>query len=108
MHRILGSREALTVLFPEPLDDALARRLLRVSGGPVEAVPGRVELAAEERQWLFIPAAPWAAGDYLLGIGSALEDLAGNNPGKAFEIDLFEGVQRRLSHSVVTLPFAIR
>lgn len=103
-----GGREALTLNFPEPMDDALARRLLKVVGAGVAVPVGRTELASEERQWLFIPEAPWESGSYELVIGSTLEDLAGNNPGKPFEVDLFEGVQRRLSQETIRIPFVIR
>jgi len=101
-------REALTLNFPEPMDDALTRRLLRVVGEGVPVPEGRAELASEERQWLFIPDVPWVAGNYQLLVGSTLEDLAGNNPGKPFEVDLFEGVQRRLSNEMIRLPFVVR
>jgi hypothetical protein len=37
-----------------------------------------------------------------------VEDLAGNNIGKPFEVDLFEGVERRLSMTTVKLSFEIR
>ncbi|MGE3312382.1 MAG: hypothetical protein AB7O66_20645 [Limisphaerales bacterium] len=103
-----GSREALTVSFPEPMDDALTRRVVRV-GAKTAAVPeGHAELAAEERQWLFVPESPWEAGDYELLVGGTLEDLAGNNPGKPFEVDLFEGVQRRITNEFVRLTFEVR
>jgi hypothetical protein len=36
------------------------------------------------------------------------EHLAGKNIGKPFEVDLFEGVERRLSATTVKLPFEIR
>ena len=39
---------------------------------------------------------------------TTIEDLAGNNIGKSFEVDLFEGVQRRLTNSTVKLPFEVR
>jgi hypothetical protein len=103
-----GGREALTVTFPEPMDDALTRRLLRVVGDGVLVPDGRAELASEERQWLFIPDGPWAAGNYQLLVGGTLEDLAGNNPGKPFEVDLFETVQRGLTNETIRLPFVIR
>ena len=40
------------------------------------------------------------------GINS-IEDLAGNNVGKPFEVDLFEGIERRISSEVVSVPFEI-
>lgn len=103
-----GGREALAVQFGEPMDDALARRLLVVEGDGVAAPTGRAELAGDERQWLFVPDSPWPAGRYRLTVGGALEDLAGNNPGKPFEVDLFENVQKRITNAVFRLSFEIQ
>jgi len=102
-----GTKEALTVAFTEPMDDGLARRVIRVERSGSRSPGGRVELAGDDRQWLFLPDEPWASGEYRLLIGSTLEDLAGNNPGKSFEVDLFEGVQRRVTHEVIALPFVV-
>jgi hypothetical protein len=41
-------------------------------------------------------------------VQTTIEDLAGNNIGKPFEVDLFDGVERQLTHSTVKLPFEIR
>lgn len=102
-----GGREALAVKFTEPMDDALARRLISVVGEDAKAPEGHAELAGDERQWLFVPEQPWPAGRYQLTIGATLEDLAGNNPGKPFEVDLFESVQKRVTNAVFRLPFTI-
>ena len=37
-----------------------------------------------------------------------LEDLAGNNVGKPFDVDLFDNIQRRLTTKTVTRFFTIR
>lgn len=103
-----GSREALSLGFPEPMDDALTRRLLRVVGDAVEAPSGHAELASEERQWLFVPDMPWTAGSYQLLIGSTLEDLAGNTPGKPFEGEILEGIAPRVTNTTLRLPFVVR
>jgi hypothetical protein len=58
--------------------------------------------------WRFIPNSPWSRGIYPLVIQTTIEDMAGNNIGKPFEVDLFEGVQRRLAASTVILPFEVR
>ena len=55
-----------------------------------------------------LPAPPGVAGRYQLIIQTTLEDLAGNNIGKPFEVDLFEGVERRLSTTTVKLSFEIQ
>ena len=65
-------------------------------------------LEDQERQWVFMPISPWRSGIYQLVVPTTLEDLAGNNVGKPFEVDLFESVQRRLATPAVKLPFEVR
>ena len=82
-------------------------RLIEVVGGE-GTIEGRKTMAQNERVWQFIPDEPWKAGPHHLAIQTTIEDLAGNNIGKPFEVDLFDGVQRRLTNSVVKIPFEIR
>jgi hypothetical protein len=102
-----GAREPLTVTFPEPMDHALAQRVIRLIGDTGEAVDGQIALEDQERRWTFTPITPWRPGGYKLVIQTTIEDLAGNNIGKPFEVDLFEGVERRFSTPTVKLPFEI-
>jgi hypothetical protein len=103
-----GGRDALAVTFPKPMDHALAQRVISVTTESGEVIEGRVELEDQERRWTFVPDSPWRRGPYKLVIQTTLEDLAGNNIGKPFEVDLFEGVQRRLDSPTVKLPFEVR
>jgi hypothetical protein len=103
-----GAREPLIVRFPEPMDHALARRVIQVMDDTGVLVEGEVALADQERQWAFTPDRPWRRGAYRLVIQTTLEDLAGNNIGKPFDVDLFAGVQRRLATTTVKLPFEVR
>lgn len=103
-----GTRAALAVTFPEPMDHALAQRVIQVTGDLGEPVKGEVALSDQERHWAFTPSNPWRRGTHQLVIPTTLEDLAGNNIGKPFEVDLFEGVQRRLATPTVKLSFEIR
>jgi len=83
-------------------------RMIRVTGHSGAAVAGKSELEAEERRWIFIPSHPWTAGAHHLVVATTIEDLAGNNIGKPFEVDLFEAVQRHLTNSSVSIPFDVR
>ena len=103
-----GSLEAVRIRFPEPLDHALAQRLIRVTDTDGHVVSGETSLSDSERQWNLVPAKTWVAGPYRIVIQTAIEDLAGNNIGKPFEVDLFEGVQRRLSHTTVSIAFDVK
>ena len=102
------TRAPLTMTFSEPLDRALAERVIRVINGSGEPVGGQAGLEDQERRWTFVPGAPWHRGSYQIVIETTIEDLAGNNIGKPFEVDLFENVQRRVTNSTVRLPFDVR
>jgi len=103
-----GTRDVLTVDFFEPMDQALAVRVIRVVNAAGRWVAGVSALSDHERRWNFTPRESWAAGNHHLQVQNTIEDLAGNNIGKAFEVDLFEGVQRRFTNGVVRLSFEVR
>ena len=84
-----GTSAPLEIDFGESLDHALALRLLRVFRTDGKPVLGRSALSDAERKWSFVPVEPWTAGTYQLEVPAILEDLAGNNVGKAFEVELF-------------------
>ena len=103
-----GTRQPLAVSFPEAMDHALAQRVIHVTDDAGKTIDGQVDLSDQERRWRFAPRDPWLPGTYNLVIQTTIEDLAGNNIGKPFDVDLFEGVQRRLTTVTVKLPFAVR
>jgi hypothetical protein len=103
-----GTREPLAVIFTDPTDHALALRLITVIGESGESLDGKPALEDQERRWIFTPGSSWRRGAYKLVIQTTLEDLAGNNIGKPFDVDLFEGIQRRLTTSTVGLSFEVR
>lgn len=99
-----NSREPLVVEFDEPLDAALAQRLIHVlaDGRPLTLA---ARLVNAERELQLVPVEPWPRGTLQLRVVTIIEDLAGNNVGKPFEVDAFDGVERRLTNDVVTLAF---
>ncbi len=98
-----GTREPLVIDFGEPLDAALALRLITVP-----TTPGSAELANAERQWRYTPESPWPATRQTIQIDTALEDLAGNKVGRPFDIDTFDRVTVRTNRGQVTLSFQPR
>jgi hypothetical protein len=101
-------RSPLSVTFPKPLDNALLHRLLWVIDESGRKVPGTVTVDEEETRWNFHPdGGVWRMGGYHLVIDKALEDLAGNNIGRPFEVDVFRPVQRELKAETVKLPFRV-
>jgi Bacterial Ig-like domain len=103
-----GTREALTVNFSEPMDHALGLRVIHVANASGRLVAGASALSDYEQRWTFTPHEAWAVGRHQLQVQTTIEDLAGNNIGKAFEVDLFEGEQRRFTNTVVKLSFDVR
>jgi hypothetical protein len=102
------THDPLTVAFPEPMDHALAQRMIQVRLASGSWMKGEAALEDQEQRWSFVPVETWRAGSYKLTVQTTIEDLAGNNIGKPFEVDVFDGVQRRLTNSTVTVPFEIR
>ena len=103
-----GRRDALEVHFDKPMDEALGRRMIRVTQYRREAMAGTTWMPDHERQWNFIPNAPWKRGVYQLVVQKTIEDLAGNNIGQAFDVDLFERVESERHEDTVTLKFEVR
>lgn len=103
-----AGRGALRVTFPEPMDHALALRLLRVTQEDGTPVGGTATLADAERHWSFTPSRPWQAGSHRLVVPATLEDLAGNNVGRAFEVEQPESGPRRELADAEKLPFVVK
>lgn len=80
-----GTVAALVINFPEPMDYALLLSGIGVLDENKEPVPGKIEVAGEEKTWHFIPKSYWKPGKYIIRISSDLEDLAGNNLARTFD-----------------------
>lgn len=105
-----GTLQPLQVEFDEPIDQALALRLIGVAAGRKgeNFIAGERTLGTGERTWRFVPSQPWAAGPHRLTVAPTIEDLAGNNIGKTFDVDLSAGAQRRAGSETVRVEFVIR
>jgi hypothetical protein len=101
------SRDPLTIAFDEPLDHAIAQRVLRISDAKSAPVAGMVKLDALDRTLTFIPNDRWAAGIHKLIVPTIIEDLAGNNIGKPFDLDTAED-PRPMTNEVVKVSFTVR
>jgi hypothetical protein len=106
----VGTRSPLQVAFGESLDRALAARLIEVLDARGALVPGSVELSGQDSVWNLTPHAAWAEGDYTLRVGGALEDLAGNNVARVFDVDRrtdSAAIDRGVSGSTRSVRFRI-
>jgi len=82
-----GTRDAVTISFPRPLDHALLHSQVAVVDGNKKPVAGRVVVGKEEKSLTFTPAAAWGDQDYRIVVDADLEDLAGNTPEQLFDVD---------------------
>jgi hypothetical protein len=99
--------DPLVVRFPRPLDRALLHRMISVVDNHGGQIEGQILVAEEERRWEFRPLADWRAGKYELIADSALEDSAGNNLARPFEVDVFEKVDQSPAPEFVRLSFEV-
>ncbi len=102
-----GSREPLVVQFDEMLDHGLLQRMIWVVDAQGNPLAGSGEAIQKETAWRFVPEAPWQPGEYRLCVDTRLEDLAGNNLVRPFEVDLFEQVEARAGADVRVRPFHV-
>jgi len=102
-----GARAPLVVTFPEPLDHGLLLRALGVRRAE-QALEGDIAIEANETRWTFTPHDPWRAGAYDLLALSILEDRAGNQIGRAFEVDNFDTVDKGPEPKTIALPFRLQ
>ena len=102
-----GPAAPLVITFGEPMDHALAQRLIRVVDGDGKAVVGKSELDDGEKRWTFVPETIWRRGRYAAVVQTTIEDLAGNNIGKPFEVDLAEGARLVEARQTVKLQFDV-
>jgi hypothetical protein len=97
----------LEIQFEKPLDHAIIQRRVVVLDPAGKLLPGSVEISDEERHWRFTPNSPWKSGSYEIQVPTLIEDIAGNNVGKPFDLDLLEDKQQ-LASEYVKLPFAVK
>lgn len=102
-----ANRWPLKVIFPKPLDHALLQRMLWVVDAAGKKVEGNILISGEQTCWEFHHSGVWREGGYHLVVNTALEDLAGNNVGRPFEVDVFRPVQRELKTATIKLPFRV-
>ena len=104
---VAGTIEPLSITFPESMDSAVTPRSISVTTDSGKRIEGKMSLEDQERRWTFLPASAWIRGGYKLVIQTTIEDLAGNNIGKAFDVDKLEQM-KKTSSSTVTLGFEVR
>lgn len=102
-----GTTAGLIVDFPKPMNYPLLQRMLQVSNGTAR-VAGTIDIDRLETRWRFTPHEAWKARQYQLIVDTAVEDLAGNHIGQAFDIDIFQRVTEHIQSRTQSLPFVVR
>jgi hypothetical protein len=102
-----GTTEPLVVEFPDPMNYPLLERMLKVTGAQGN-IAGAVSIDRHETRWRLTPRAPWKAGAYQLVAENAIEDLAGNHIGEAFDIDVIGTIAEHNSSGMTSRPFIVR
>lgn len=103
----LNTNAPLAVDFPRPLDRALLERMLWIVDSAGKTISGKVAVADQEKRWEFRPDSPWKAGSYQLVVDTTLEDQAGNNVAKAFEVDENLPIEQAIPKDTASLPFTV-
>lgn len=102
------SLDPLIINFSESLDHALVSRLLSIQNGADESVNGTIQIIKQETQWLFKPVNYWSAGNYVIHVQTTLEDLAGNNLKRVFDVEVNRKGDHLTDKEAITIPFEIR
>ena len=103
-----GGRDPLIVTFPDALDHGLLSRSLGVARAGGGVVTGVMRIDPGETRWNFTPDADWSAGAYELVVLGVLEDVAGNQIDKPFEVDMFKRIDTTSKPSERRLKFDVR
>jgi hypothetical protein len=102
-----GSRGPIAIDFSEPMEHALATRMIEVRDATNRIIAGEIVLGREESHWSFTPDEAWTAGRYSLVVDAALEDLAGNKVSRPFEVGIRTDEQRKAAPTSVSVPIRI-
>ena len=103
-----GTHDRLSVELPEPLDHALLSRMLKVVNSKSAPVDGMAAASNHDRRWSFMPTAPWETGNYFIEVDTELEDLAGNNLRRPFDVMPGDTTARGATQPSERIPFTVK
>jgi hypothetical protein len=84
---VTASGGEIRIRFGRPMEHALALRMITVNA------PGEARLEENETVWVYRVKEP--RSEYAITVDHRLEDLAGNRPGRPFDVDVFERVTKK-------------
>jgi hypothetical protein len=103
-----GSKDAITIHIDQSLDFSLLSSALSIADNDNKSIAGIWSIGNEEKSIRFTPEANWAAGQYFLLVETRLEDLAGNNINRPFDLDTKNNKEAIGKDEVVSIGFDIR
>lgn len=101
-----GSTDPLRVQLKEALDALLLTEAVSVMSEHGENISGEYSTSNEETMLSFVPDAAWRPGSYQILCEPRLEDLAGNNLDRLFDVDLTKQ-SKGGENDVYRIPFTI-
>lgn len=87
-----ATKEALKIGFKEALDAMLVLETISIYSSENQIIEGDFQLLDQGKSLQFLPKTTWSSGDYTIKVESRLEDLAGNNLNRLFDVDLEKDV----------------
>ncbi|MFY0650566.1 MAG: hypothetical protein JXQ96_00965 [Cyclobacteriaceae bacterium] len=94
------SIDPLVIVFDEVLDYVLSGECIFLERDN-EEIKGSTEVLQNKKQWTFTPSTSWKVGEYQIKVETRLEDLAGNNLNRLFDVDLTERAPSASSDKVI-------
>ena len=103
-----GTHQPIQINFMESMDYGLLYSAIMVLKEDEIPVAGTIRLDNFESEWNFIPLDTWKEGNYQIVVNAWLEDLAGNNLRRKFDVDLHDPNDRPKDIEEITIPVHIK
>ena len=102
------TKEPLRIHFYEPMDYGLLHSTITVIGEGNNRVKGHISVSKEESVWVFTPSTPWQLVNYKIRVNAWLEDLAGNNLKRKFDVDMVDPADKPKDFKEIIIPLKIK
>ena len=79
------TREPLSINLGREMDHLSLAYRIRIENSDGNPVPGALDLADNERVWVFTPSVPWQKMDYRISVDTEMEDVSGNRLSGVFD-----------------------
>jgi len=101
------TEDVLSIDLKSSLDYSLLNSTLHIVDEKGKTVLGKWQVENEEKNVRFTPNEQWENGSYELQIETRLEDLAGNNISRPFDVDMKANKKQLSQEKVISLPFKV-